>query len=93
MRVDKFLKLSRLVKRRTVACEMADAGAVRINGRIAKPSSSVDAGDTVEVAYPRRVIEARVITSDEREMKRGAASVEIVAERRVEEDERPWQIP
>lgn len=90
MRIDKFLKLSRLVKRRTVAAEMAEAGAVRVNGRTVKPSASVRQGDVIEVAYPRRVITAEVLTSDEREIKRGAACTSVTGERRVGEDELPW---
>lgn len=90
MRIDRFLKLSRLVKRRTVAAEMADVGAVRVNGKAAKPSAPVKTGDTIEVAFPRRVITAEVATDDERAIKRGEPAVSIVGERRVEEDERPW---
>lgn len=90
MRIDRFLKLSRLVKRRTVAAEMADAGAVRINGRTVKPAADVKPGDIIDVAYPRRVITAEVLTSDEREMKRGAACISVTGERRVGEDELPW---
>lgn len=90
MRIDKFLKLSRLVKRRTVAAEMADVGAVRINGRTVKPSADVHDGDVIEVAYPRRVITATVLTADERAIKRGTTCVEQTGDRRVGEDERPW---
>lgn len=90
MRVDRFLKLSRLVKRRAVACELAEAGAVRINGRIVKPAADVKTGDEIDVAFPRRVLTALVLTSDEKELKRGVKAVEMTGERRVSEDESPW---
>lgn len=90
MRLDKFLKLSRLVKRRTVAQEMSEIGAVRINKRPAKPSSNVSDGDTIEIAYPRRVLTVRVLTADETALKHGAPAFEQLEEKRAEIDERPW---
>ena len=52
MRLDKYLKVSRLIKRRTVANEVADAGRILINGKIAKASQAVKAGDVIEaVSY------------------------------------------
>lgn len=90
MRIDRFLKLARLVKRRTVAAEMADVGAVRLNGRTVKPSAEVGVGDVIEVAFPRRVLTAETLSVDERAIKRGATAVRVTNERRVEETERPW---
>lgn len=91
MRLDKFLKLSGLVKRRTVAQEMIDVGAVRLNGRDAKPSSSVTGGDEVDIAYPRRILKVKVLHSDEKELKRRRApAYELLEERRADADERPW---
>lgn len=49
MRIDKFLKVSRLIKRRTVAAEACDAGKVYVNGRSVKPSYTVKVGDIVEI--------------------------------------------
>lgn len=49
MRIDKFLKVSRLIKRRTVAAEACDAGKIYVNGRVAKPSLTLKVGDTVEI--------------------------------------------
>ena len=86
IRLDKFLKLSMLVKRRTVAQEMTEVGAVRVNGRKVKP-----AGDVIEVAFPRRVITAAVLVDDEAMLRRrGTVACEIRGERRVEPDENPW---
>ncbi|MDR1515271.1 MAG: RNA-binding S4 domain-containing protein [Synergistaceae bacterium] len=87
MRVDKFLKLSRLVKRRTAAQEMILVGAVRLNGRTIKPSAAVRIGDKIEVAYPRRVLSVEVLTTDEREIKRGVPCASAVLERRLPPDE------
>ena len=51
MRIDKFLKVSRLIKRRTVANEVADAGRIMVNGRQVKASYSVKPGDVIEVTF------------------------------------------
>ncbi|MDR1508755.1 MAG: RNA-binding S4 domain-containing protein [Synergistaceae bacterium] len=90
MRVDRFLKLSRLVKRRTVACEMVSVGAVRLNGRTVKPSAGVMAGDRLEIAFPRRLLAIDVLTADEGALKRGAPIFTITADRRLEDGEKPW---
>lgn len=91
VRLDKFLKLSQLVKRRTVAQEMISVGAVRINGRKVKPSADVKVGDLIEVAFPRRVISAVVLVDEEAVLRRrGTVAAEMKGERRVEPDEDPW---
>lgn len=90
MRIDKYLKLSRLIKRRTVAQEMSEIGAVRINKRQCKPSSEVREGDMVEVAYPRRILTVKVVAADEMMLKRNAEAYQIVEERAADKDERPW---
>ena len=51
MRLDKYLKISRIIKRRTVANEAADAGRITVNGKVAKPSSDVKAGDVLEIRF------------------------------------------
>jgi ribosomal 50S subunit-recycling heat shock protein len=91
MRIDRFLKLSRLVKRRSMAAEMAGVGAVRLNGKTVKPSADVEAGDAIEIAFPRRLVVVRVLTADETVLKRGGASYKITEDRRLGEDEMPWQ--
>lgn len=53
MRLDKFLKVSRIIKRRTVASQAASLGKITVNGRPAKPATAVDVGDVIEVAYGR----------------------------------------
>lgn len=51
MRLDKFLKVARVIKRRTIANEVADKGRVKVNGKIVKPSYEVSVGDVVEIAF------------------------------------------
>lgn len=87
MRLDKYLKLSRLLKRRTVAREMADVGAVKINGRAAKPASNVADGDVLEISFPRRTLRVKVLCSDESALKRAAQPYRLEEERRVEAHE------
>ena len=91
MRIDRFLKLSRLVKRRATAAEMVSVGAVRLNGKPVKPSADVEAGDKIEVAFPRRLITAEVLTAEETVLRRGGMSCKISGDRRLNEDELPWR--
>ena len=65
MRLDKFLKVSRLIKRRTVANEACDAGRVTINGKPAKASASVKAGDVLEIQFGTRTVKAEILTVQE----------------------------
>ena len=60
MRLDKFLKVSRVIKRRTVANEACDSGRVMINGKIAKASTEVKIGDVIEIKYGEKIIKFRV---------------------------------
>ena len=61
MRIDKFLKVSRIIKRRTVANEACDAGRVTINGKPAKASAEVKEGDIIEVQFGSRPVKVRVL--------------------------------
>lgn len=61
MRLDKFLKVSRLIKRRTVAKEVSEAGRVLINGRVGKPGSEVKVGDVLEIGFGSRQIRVEII--------------------------------
>ena len=62
MRLDKWLKVSRLIKRRTVAQEACDGGHVSVNGRTAKPSADVKEGDVVEISFGSRLLRAEVLS-------------------------------
>ena len=61
MRLDKFLKVSRLVKRRTVAKEMADKGRVKVNDKVVKSSYDVKLGDILEIGFGTKVLKAKVV--------------------------------
>ena len=61
MRLDKFLKVSRLSKRRTVANEACDAGRVMVNGKPAKASLNVKEGDVIEIAFGNKSVKAEVL--------------------------------
>lgn len=61
MRIDKFLKVSRIIKRRTVAAEACDGGKIEINGREAKPSKDVKQGDVVKVSLGGKTVTFRVL--------------------------------
>lgn len=65
MRLDKFLKVSRVIKRRTVANEACDSGRVMINGRVAKASSNVKCGDIVEIKFGEKTIKFEITRVDE----------------------------
>lgn len=62
MRLDKFLKVSRLIKRRTVANEACDAGRVMVNGKTAKASVNVKPGDIIEIGFGTRSVKAEVLS-------------------------------
>ena len=61
MRLDKFLKVSRLIKRRTVANEACDAGRVSVNGKAAKASVNVKVGDIIEIVFGQKTVKVRVL--------------------------------
>lgn len=61
LRLDKFLKVSRLIKRRTVANEACDAGRVMVNGKAAKASAQVKPGDVIEIQFGTRTVKAEVL--------------------------------
>ena len=61
MRLDKFLKVSRLIKRRTVANEACDAGRVLLNGKPAKASTAVKTGDVLEIQFGIRTVKAEIL--------------------------------
>ena len=90
VRLDKYLKLSKLVKRRTIAQEMIEIGAVRVNKKNSKPSTEVKEGDVLEIAYPRRIISVKVLVSDETLLKRNSTAYDLIEEKRADQEERPW---
>ena len=69
MRPDKYLKVSRVIKRRTLANEVADAGRVLVNGKPAKASYTVKIGDIIEVTFGNRPVKIRVLSDVEQKGK------------------------
>ena len=61
MRIDKFLKVSRLIKRRTVAAEACTAGRISVNGKVAKAGQDVKVGDTVEIRFGEKSLTVEIL--------------------------------
>ncbi len=80
MRLDKFLKVSRVIKRRTVANEACDNDHVQVNGRRAKASYDVKQGDVVEITFGERVLRFRVLDIREHVAKADASSMYEIIE-------------
>lgn len=75
MRLDKFLKVSRLIKRRTVAKKACDAGKVSVNGHIAKASTEVEVGDELTLLFGEREVRVRVEALNEKVRAEEAATL------------------
>ncbi len=73
MRLDKYLKVSRLIKRRTVANEACDAQRIQVNGRIVKASYDVKVGDVIEIKMGEKIIKVEVLEVLEHVLKNDAA--------------------
>lgn len=83
MRLDKYLKISRIIKRRTLAKEIIDVGLVKINGRTAKPSGEVQAGDVLELALGNRTLKVEVLNIGKTDDKKKAAEMYRILEDKV----------
>jgi ribosomal 50S subunit-recycling heat shock protein len=75
MRLDKYLKVSRLIKRRTVANEACDSDHVTVNGRKAKASYDVKPGDVLEIRFGQRLLKVEVLAASEHATKADAAAM------------------
>lgn len=80
MRLDKYLKVSRIIKRRTVANEACDAGRVLVNGKVARASYDVKEGDVLELQLGSRTIRAKVLTVAETVRKEAASDMYQILE-------------
>lgn len=80
MGIDKFLKVSRLIKRRTVANEVADAGRIVVNGREVKASYQVKIGDEIEIMFGTKPVKVKVLSVDNIVSKDGAREMYTVIE-------------
>lgn len=65
MRLDKYLKVSRIIKRRTVAKEACESGRVSINGKVAKPSTYIKEGDLIEIQFASKYLKAKIVNISE----------------------------
>lgn len=86
MRLDKFLKVSRLIKRRTLAKEVCDQGRVLINGRTAKAGSTVAVGDQITIRFGHRKVTVRVDSLADSPRKQDAGSLYTLLEEEALED-------
>ena len=75
MRLDKYLKVSRLIKRRTVANEACDNGRISVNGKVVKASSEVKVGDKIEISMGTRTVAVEVLLVAETVRKDDAAAM------------------
>lgn len=75
MRLDKYLKVSRLIKRRTIANEACDASRITVNGKPAKASYQVKRGDIIEIAFGQRTLKVEVMEIAEHALKADAAGL------------------
>lgn len=75
MRLDKFLKVSRIIKRRTIANEVCDAGHVTVSGRVVKASYDVKEGDILEIKFGEKISKYKVLTVTEYATKQTASEM------------------
>ncbi len=84
MRLDKYLKVSRLIKRRTLAKEASEADRILINGNVAKPSKEVKEGDIIAITYGKKIVEVRVTSLIDSTKKQDAQLMyELVSEKSI----------
>ena len=75
MRLDKYLKVSRLIKRRTIANEACDTGRIAVNGKVQKASYDVKVGDVISIRFGEKAVEAKVLSVQETVRKDEAAEL------------------
>ena len=86
MRLDKFLKVSRIIKRRTLSKEMSESSRVKVNGKIAKPSTKLKIGDEIEIEFGRSILTIQVKELKDHVLKNDSSMLyEIISEKKKEE--------
>ena len=86
MRVDKYLKTARILKRREAAKELALQGRIQINGRIAKPSTEVEVGDVLRLKFGFRILEIKILDIQKQVSKQNASLLfEILKEEKIDD--------
>ncbi|PLA01778.1 RNA-binding S4 domain-containing protein [Streptococcus anginosus] len=87
MRLDKYLKVSRIIKHRPIAKEVADKGRIKVNGILAKSSTNLKINDEIEICFGNKILLVRVLEMKDSTKKEDAAKMyEIIKETRVEVD-------
>lgn len=87
IRLDKYLKVSRIIKRRPIAKEVADKGRIKVNGILAKSSTNLKINDEIEICFGNKILLVRVLEMKDSTKKEDAAKMyEIIKETRVEVD-------
>ena len=87
MRSDKYLKVSRIIKRRPIAKEVADKGRIKVNGILAKSSTDLKINDEIEIRFGNKILLVRVLEMKDSTKKEDATKMyEIIKETRVEVD-------
>lgn len=87
MRLDKFLKVSRVIKRRALAKEVSDEGRVKVNDRVAKAGTVLSAGDTVEIQFGRKIVTLEVLQLEAHAKKEDADRMyKIIKEEKIEKE-------
>ena len=87
MRLDKYLKVSRIIKRRPVAKEVADKGRIKVNGILAKSSTDLKINDEIEIRFGNKLLTVRVLEMKDSTKKEDATIMyEIINETRIEAD-------
>lgn len=89
MRLDKYLKVSRLIKRRTVAKDVSDQGRVLLNGREAKPGSVVNVGDVLEIQFGQRVLTVKIERTADSARKEDAEGMYSILKEETRKNEDP----
>lgn len=85
MRLDKFLKISRLIRRRTLAKQIADQERVKVNGQLAKPATTVAIGDKIEIQFGQTLLTVEVMKIKQHVQKDEAETLyQVVAEEKIE---------
>ncbi|EMB73900.1 TPA: RNA-binding S4 domain-containing protein [Streptococcus mutans] len=88
MRLDKYLKVSRIIKRRSVAKEVSDKGRIKVNGILAKSSTDLKINDTIEIRFGNKLLTVRVLEMKDSTKKEDAVKMyEIISETRIDLNE------
>ena len=78
MRLDKYLKVSRIIKRRTIAKEACEGGRVSINNKVAKPGTDIKEGDVIEIRFASKMLKAKIVSLSEHVKKENAQDMYVI---------------